>query len=164
MLWLRTIVFTLLVPGTVLGLIPLMVIDSGWGAHFALGSAHLLGFILLVPGIAIIIWCFIDFIRRGQGTPAPYDPPRRLVVIGFYKCVRNPQYVGVILVAIGEAILSGKALLFGYAVCLAIGYHLFVRFYEEPTLQKAFGEEYVRYCASVSRWLPRRSGCYAGQR
>jgi protein-S-isoprenylcysteine O-methyltransferase Ste14 len=80
-----------------------------------------------------------------------------LVLVGPYKCVRNPQYLGVIFVALGEALLSGRIILFGYSIFLAMGYHLFVRFYEEPTLRRTFGEEYVRYCAAVSRWLPRRS-------
>jgi protein-S-isoprenylcysteine O-methyltransferase Ste14 len=160
MLWFRTFLFTLLVPGTVLGAIPLALIASRWGPHFDLRASHWVGFALLLPGAVIIVWCFIHFVRRGHGTPAPYDPPRRLVLVGPYKCVRNPQYLGVILVALGEAFLSGRIILFGYAITLAIGYHLFVRFYEEPTLRRTFGEEYVRYCAVVSRWLPQRStGC-----
>jgi protein-S-isoprenylcysteine O-methyltransferase Ste14 len=114
-----------------------------------------MGLLLLIPGVGIIVWCFIDFVRRGHGTPAPYDPPRRLVVAGLYKYTRNPQYVGVILVALSEAALSGRTLLFGYAAFLAVGYHLFVRFYEEPTLRRMFGADYVQYCAAVSRWLPR---------
>jgi protein-S-isoprenylcysteine O-methyltransferase Ste14 len=157
MLWLRTILFTLLVPGTVLGLVPFLLIASGWGPRFDLGAGRLIGIALLAPGVIIIAWCFIDFIRRGRGTPAPYDPPRRLVVAGLYRWVRNPQYVGVILIALGEAILSGRSILFGYAALLAVGYHLFVTFYEEPTLRMNFGDDYVRYCAGVSRWLPRRS-------
>jgi len=107
--------------------------------------------------VVIIIWCFIDFVRLGRGTPAPYDPPRKLVVFGLYTYVRNPQYVGVILVVVSEAILFGRIFLFGYPVFLAISYHLFVRFYEDPTLRRKFGEEYVQYCAAVSRWLPHRS-------
>ena len=156
MLWLRTLLFTLLVPGTVLGLVPFALIASRWGPHFDLGAGRVIGCALFMAGVAIIVWCFIDFVRRGHGTPAPYDPPRQLVVAGLYKCVRNPQYVGVVLVALSEAVLSGRLLLLGYAVFLAIGYHLFVRFYEEPTLQRTFGEDYVRYCAAVSRWLPQR--------
>ena len=156
MLWLRTVLFTLLVPGTVLGLVPFALIATNWRPRFDLGAAHLIGIMLLMPGVAIIVWCFIDFVRRGHGTPTPYDPPRRLVVAGLYKYSRNPQYVGVILVVLSEAVLSGRTLLFGYAVFLAVGYHLFVRFYEEPTLRRMFGEDYVQYCAVVSRWLPRR--------
>jgi protein-S-isoprenylcysteine O-methyltransferase Ste14 len=159
MLWLRTFLFTLLVPGTVLGAIPLALITSRWGPHFDLGAAHWLGFVPLLPGAVIIVWCFIHFVRQGHGTPAPYDPPRRLVLVGPYKCVRNPQYLGVILVSLGEAFLSGRIILFGYAIMLTIGYHLFVRFYEEPTLRRTFGEEYIRYCAVVSRWWPQRPTC-----
>jgi protein-S-isoprenylcysteine O-methyltransferase Ste14 len=155
MLLLRTILFTLLVPGTVLGLVPFALIATGWGPRFDLGTKHWMGLLLLIPGVAIIVWCFIDFVRRGHGTPAPYDPPRRLVMAGLYKYTRNPQYVGVILVALGEAVLSGRMLLFGYAAVLGVGYHLFVRFYEEPTLRRMFGEDYLKYCAAVSRWLPR---------
>lgn len=157
MLWLRTFWFTLLVPGTVLGLVPFALIATAWGPHFNFGATPLIGFMLLIPGVAIIVWCFVDFVRRGRGTPAPYDPPCRLVVAGLYKYSRNPQYVGVILVALSEAFLSGTTLLFGYALFLAVGCHLFVRIYEEPTLRRMFGKDYVQYCAAVSRWLPRRS-------
>jgi protein-S-isoprenylcysteine O-methyltransferase Ste14 len=156
MLWLRTLLFTLLVPGTVLGLIPLAFVVSGWGPRFSLGAAHLLGLILCLPGAGIIVWCFIDFVRRGRGTPAPYDPPRRLVVKGLYRHVRNPQYIGVVLVALGEALFFGSLILLGYAILLAIGYHVFVRFYEEPTLKRTFGEDYVHYTEAVPRWLPKR--------
>ena len=155
MLWLRTFAFTLLVPGTVLGLIPFILV-WGTGRQFDLGHFGLLGLLLLVPGLAIIGWCFIDFIRRGHGTPAPYDPPRRLVITGLYRYVRNPQYIGVVLVVLGEGFLFGSWVLFAYAGVLAVGYHLFVRFYEEPALRKLFGEDYDRYCASVARWMPRR--------
>ena len=75
----------------------------------------------------------------------PYDPPRQLVVAGLYRYVHNPQYVGVVLVVVGEALLSGRLILFGYAALLAIGYHLFVTHYEEPTLGRLFGEPYARY-------------------
>jgi protein-S-isoprenylcysteine O-methyltransferase Ste14 len=163
MLWLRTALFTLLVPGTVLGLVPLALISTSWWPRFNLGAAHLIGSMFLTIGVAIIVWCFIDFIRRGRGTLAPYDPPRRLVVAGLYKYTRNPQYVGVILVALSEAVLSGRTLLFGYAVFLALGYHLFVRFYEEPTLRRMFGEDYIHYCTVVSRWLPRLPTHRAGR-
>jgi protein-S-isoprenylcysteine O-methyltransferase Ste14 len=125
-----------------------------------LGRLHWLGVILLVPGLIVIIWCFIDFVRRGHGTPAPYDPPRRLVIVGLYRHVRNPQYIGVVLVASGEAIFSSSLILLGYGLFLAIGYHLFVRFYEEPTLKRLFGEDYVRYTETVPRWVPKR--CLSG--
>src|SRR4029079_10146656 len=96
--------------------------------------------------------------RRGRGPPAIYDPPRELVVAGLYRYVRNPQYVGVVLVILGEALLTGMAVLFGYATLMAVVYHLFVRYYEEPTLGRLFGESYARYREAVPRWLPRRPG------
>jgi protein-S-isoprenylcysteine O-methyltransferase Ste14 len=104
----------------------------------------------------VIAWCFVDFVRRGRGTPAPYDPPRELVVAGLYRYVRNPQYVGVVLAVVGEAVASGRVILLGYAAGLAAFYHLFVTRYEEPTLRRTFGEAYARYVAAVPRWLPRR--------
>jgi protein-S-isoprenylcysteine O-methyltransferase Ste14 len=73
-----------------------------------------------------------------------------------YRHVRNPQYIGVVLVLLGEALFVGSLLLLGYAAFFAIGYHLFVRLYEEPTLKRLFGEDYARYCASVPRWIPKR--------
>jgi protein-S-isoprenylcysteine O-methyltransferase Ste14 len=162
MLWLRTLLFTLLVPGTVLGLVPWIMLTKGSGARYDLGAARFLGGVLILPGAAIILRCFLDFIRRGRGTPAPYDPPRRLVIAGLYRYVRNPQYIGVFLVVLGEAIWFGNALLFAYAGFLAIAYHLFVRLYEEPTLGRMFGEDYVRYCDAVPRWLPKRPDAHEG--
>src|SRR5258706_11155160 len=157
MLWLRTVVFTILVPGTELVLLPLVVVLLGLGPRLELGPARYLGLVPLGVGLVMILWCFVDFVRRGRGTPAPYDPPRELVVAGLYRYVRNPQYVGVVLIVIGEAVLSGRVVLFGYAALLAIGYHLFVRYYEEPTLGRLFGEPYARYREAVPPWLPRRA-------
>lgn len=165
MLWLRTILFTILVPGTELILIPLVVLHLGLGPRLELGPARYSGLVPLLAGLAIILRCFVDFIRRGRGTPAIYDPPRELVVVGLYRYVRNPQYVGVVVAVVGEALLSGMAILFGYAALMAIGYHLFVRYYEEPTLARLFGESYLHYREAVPRWLPRwpcRTGRYTG--
>lgn len=158
MLWLRTVVFTILVPGTELVLIPLVVVYFGLGPRLDLGPARYAGLVPLLAGVATILRCFADFIHRGRGTPAIYDPPRELVVAGPYRYVRNPQYVGVVLVILGEALLTGMAVLFGYAALMAVGYHLFVRYYEEPTLGRLFGESYARYRAAVPRWLPRWPG------
>jgi protein-S-isoprenylcysteine O-methyltransferase Ste14 len=154
-LWLRTAVFTVLVPGTELVLIPLVVVLWDLGPRIELGPARYAGLVPLLAGLAVILRCFADFIRRGRGTPAIYDPPRELVVGGLYRYVRNPQYVGVVLVVVGEALLTGMVVLFGYAALLGIGYHLFVRYYEEPALGRLFGEAYARYREEVPRWLPR---------
>jgi len=158
MLWLRTALFTLLVPGTELVLVPLVVVLLGLGPRLELGPARYSGLVPLLAGLAVILRCFADFVRRGRGTPAPYDPPRELVVAGLYRHARNPQYVGVVLVVLGEALLTGMVVLFGYAALMAVGYYLFVRYYEEPTLTRLFGEPYARYRQAVPRWLPRRPG------
>ena len=158
MLWFRTVLFTILVPGTELVLIPIVVVYFEIGPRLELGPARYSGLAPLLAGLVVILRCFADFVRRGRGTPAIYDPPRELVVAGLYRYVRNPQYVGVVLVVVGEALLSGRVVLFGYAALLAIGYHLFVRYYEEPTLGRLFGEPYARYRAAVPRWLPRWPG------
>ncbi len=158
MLWLRTLLFTILVPGTVLVLLPLALVASSVGPRFDFGPASYSGLVPLLAGLSVIVACFVDFVRRGRGTPAPYDPPRELVITGLYRYVRNPQYVGVVLVVVGEALLSGAAVLFGYAAFLAVAYHLFVRYYEEPTLSRLFGEAYAQYRVSVPRWLPRYPG------
>jgi protein-S-isoprenylcysteine O-methyltransferase Ste14 len=158
MLWLRTVLFTILVPGTELVVIPLVVVLWDLGPRLELGPARYAGLVPLLVGLAIILRCFVDFVRRGRGTPALYDPPRALVVAGLYRYVRNPQYVGVVLVIVGQALLTGMVVLFGYAALMAIGYHLFVTCYEEPTLGRLFGEPYARYRQAVPRWLPRRPG------
>jgi protein-S-isoprenylcysteine O-methyltransferase Ste14 len=155
MLWLRTVVFAVLVPGTELVLVPLGVVLWDVGPRLELGPARYAGLVPLLAGLGVIARCFADFVRRGRGTPAIYDPPRELVAAGLYRYVRNPQYVGVVLVIVGEAVLTGMVVLFGYAALMAVGYHLFVRYYEEPTLGRLFGESYARYREAVPRWLPR---------
>jgi protein-S-isoprenylcysteine O-methyltransferase Ste14 len=158
MLWWRTVLFAILVPGTELVLLPIAVVLLGVGPRLELGPARDSGLVPLLVGLVVILRCFADFVRRGGGTPAIYDPPRQLVVAGLYRYVRNPQYVGVVLVVVGEALLTGMVALFGYAALLAVGYHLFVSYYEEPTLGRQFGEPYARYQKAVPRWLPRRPG------
>src|SRR5215218_9970028 len=115
MLWLRTVLFTILVPGTELVLVPIVVVYFDLGPRLDLGPARYSGCVPLLVGLVVILRCFADFIRRGRGTPAIYDPPRELVVAGLYRYVRNPQYVGVALVIVGEALLTGRVVLFGYA-------------------------------------------------
>jgi protein-S-isoprenylcysteine O-methyltransferase Ste14 len=156
MLWLRAVLFAVLVPGTELVLLPLVVVLCDLGPRLDLGPARYAGLVPVLAGLAVILRCFADFVRRGRGTPAICDPPRELVVAGLYQYVRNPQYVGVVLVIVGETLLTGMVVLFGYAVVMAVGYHLFVRYCEEPTLKRLFGESYARYREAVPRWLPRR--------
>jgi protein-S-isoprenylcysteine O-methyltransferase Ste14 len=110
-----------------------------------------------VLGFAIALRCIWDFGWTGHGTPAPFIPPQRLVVVGFYRYVRNPMYVGFAAGWIGSWIVFGYANpnVIAAVAAVVIGVHLFVIFYEEPTLRKKFGKDYKDYCRNVRRWWPR---------
>ena len=113
-----------------------------------------------VVGFAVAIRCIWDFGWTGRGTPAPIAPPQRLVVVGFYRHVRNPMYVGFVTGWIGLWIVFGRAdprVIAGVALAL-LGIHLFVVLYEEPTLRSKFGADYDEYCRHVGRWWPRVRG------
>jgi protein-S-isoprenylcysteine O-methyltransferase Ste14 len=116
-----------------------------------------LGLMVLIPGLALAVWCSLEFAWRGYGTPAPFDPPRKLVVTGPYRFVRNPMYVGAGTAILGEAITfpnltNVMLIMFG---ALWIVSTLFILIYEEPVLRTMFGDDYLRYCRNVRRWLPR---------
>jgi len=110
-----------------------------------------------VLGFAVALRCVWDFGWTGRGTPAPIAPPKRLVVVGFYRYVRNPMYVGFFVGWAGLWVVFGRANLVAITVVAAVvvGVALFVRLYEEPTLRRMFGAEYEEYCRNVPRWLPR---------
>lgn len=149
---LKNVLFTLLVPGTVLVLIP----------HFLLGGAtptwdmlSWLGVGLLGIGAAIYLHCLWSFQTFGHGTPAPLDAPKRLVDVGLYRFVRNPMYVGAFTMLLGEVVCFRSVVLLVYALGWLTLIHLVVVLYEEPTLRASFGEGYARYCRHVRRWIPR---------
>jgi protein-S-isoprenylcysteine O-methyltransferase Ste14 len=125
------------------------------------------GLVFMLPGAVIMLSCVLNFGTAGRGTPAPFDPPRRLVRRDFYLYVRNPMYVGMALFLIGEAVMFAKFRwgLLIYAAVVAAVTHAFVVLYEEPTLRRKFGPDYEQYCATVPRWLPRlpRPGQVVGQ-
>ena len=110
-----------------------------------------------VLGFAVAVRCIWDFGWTGRGTPAPFFPPQRLVVVGFYRYVRNPMYLGFAAGWIGLWIVFGHAdpVAIVAVAAVALGVHLFVLLYEEPTLRKKFGTDYKKYCANVNRWAPR---------
>lgn len=110
-----------------------------------------------VLGFSVALRCVWDFGRTGHGTPAPFAPPRKLVVVGFYRFVRNPMYVGFFSGWLGLWVVFGRFSYAALALALAavLGVALFVRLYEEPTLRKMFGADYVQYCRNVPRWMPR---------
>ena len=126
------------------------------------GAAHWrwLAAIPSVLGFAVALRCVWDFGWTGHGTPAPVAPPQRLVVVGFYRHVRNPMYLGFASGWIGLWIVFGHASLIAIlaAVAVAAGIHLFVVLYEEPTLRGKFGDDYRAYCRNVNRWWPRLHG------
>lgn len=155
-LWLRATAFALLLPGTVLGWMPLWLWSLD-GPAADLGAGRLVGVPLLVVGAAALGWCIWDFARRGRGTLAPVDPPRFVVRTGLYRVVRNPMYVAVLVTLAGEVVVSGHLLIAAWALAVAVTVHTFVVLYEEPTLCHQFGADYTAYCGTVPRWLPRRT-------
>ena len=132
----KLLVFTFFVPGTVTVWLPLYfafpeVRHRGIEWNAAAGAA-----ILLALGVSGYLWCALDFAFAGRGTPAPIDPPKVVVVRGLYRFTRNPMYISVLFVLLGEALLFRSAALLEYAAVFAVGFHLFVLLYEEPTLRK----------------------------
>jgi protein-S-isoprenylcysteine O-methyltransferase Ste14 len=106
-------------------------------------------------GAAVALWCVFTFVFIGKGTPAPFDPPRRLVIRGPYRFVRNPMYIGAGLALTGAALFYQSWSLFAYTALFFLATHLFVVFYKEPTLRRTFGPEYQAYCRRVGRWMGR---------
>jgi protein-S-isoprenylcysteine O-methyltransferase Ste14 len=152
-LFLKVIIFTVLVPGTVAVVIPRALLGGG---PVRFGAFYLPGFILIAIGASVYMWCVWDFAYRGRGTPAPFDPPVALVATGLYRYVRNPIYIGVLLVLLAESIALESAHLFQYFLAVWVMFHLLVVLYEEPTLGRNFGSAYSQYCKKVGRWIPRR--------
>jgi protein-S-isoprenylcysteine O-methyltransferase Ste14 len=119
------------------------------------GLVGLAGIIVGALGGALALWCVFTFVLLGRGTPAPFDPPRTLVVQGPYAFVRNPMYIGAALALGGAALYVRSTPLVGYVGLFLLMTHAFVVWYEEPTLARRFGDDYQAYRARVSRWLPR---------
>jgi protein-S-isoprenylcysteine O-methyltransferase Ste14 len=112
-----------------------------------------LGWPVLLFGASVLMWCVRDFYRIGRGNLAPWDPPKKLV--GLYRFMRNPMYVGVLMWVAGWSLVAGSPLLAAYAGVLAIAFHLRVILYEEPTLARKFGVDWTQYRTSVNRWVPK---------
>jgi len=155
---LGTAVFLLLAPGTVAGLVPWWI--SRWHMQvpfWGFTPFRFIGALLIAAGIPVLFESFGRFALQGIGTPAPIFPTQHLVVKGFYRYVRNPMYVAVVSVILGQALLLGNIRVLAYAIFVWLAMHLFVLIYEEPTLRKSFGAEYETFCAHVPRWIPRLS-------
>lgn len=153
---LKTLIFTVFVPGTVTMLVPYWLLSSRFDLTIdRLGGFRILGLVPILLGALMYLWSAWEFTFAGKGTPAPIDPPKELVARGLYRFVRNPIYIGVSLVIIGESLLFESTKLFVYALLLLLVFHLFVVYYEEPTLRSKFGESYEQYSKTVPRWMPR---------
>jgi protein-S-isoprenylcysteine O-methyltransferase Ste14 len=150
----KTLLFTVLVPGTVAGWIPWRLRGNLQATEtFALRWT---GILLIVIGVAIYLHtAFWGFAVRGNGTPAPIAPTKKLVVEGLHRYVRNPMYIGVALVVLGQAVLFRSWHILEYLAVIVLAAHLFVLFYEEPTLARRFGVRYEEYRRKVPRWIPR---------
>lgn len=152
---LKTLLWSVFVPGTLTILVPYLLLSSKLELyHLELSSFRFIGLLPIVLGALAYLWCAWDFTFVGKGTPAPFDPPKEIVVRGLYRYVRNPMYVAALLALTGEVILFGSISILIYAAIVFTVFHLWIIFYEEPTLKRKFGASYERYCMKVSRWIP----------
>lgn len=154
MVALKTLIFSILVPGSVAGVIPWLLLQGSGAAVLLLPSIWMVGFLPMLLGVGLYLWCAGAFTFIGKGTPAPIDAPKVLVIQGPYQWVRNPMYIAVLAVVIGEAILFRSLLLVEYALLVWLVVHLFVVFVEEPSLCGQFRGSYETYLRTVRRWLP----------
>lgn len=149
---LKSLAFTLIVPGTAAFYAPLWLAGS---TEVGGGWVRIVALLAVAAGAVGYLWCVWDFAAFGRGTPAPIDAPKRLVVRGLYRCTRNPMYVSVLTVISGWALFFRDPALVAYGVVLGTCFHAFVVVYEEPHLRGEFGQSYVDYCDRVCRWMPR---------
>jgi protein-S-isoprenylcysteine O-methyltransferase Ste14 len=151
----ETIVFTVVVPGTVTVFLPRYVLDL-WGETLPT-QWTIWQFAALLPlslGLVVYLRCLWEFAARGRGIPAPLDHPKQLVVTGLYQYVRNPMYIGVLLFLLGESVFFRSRGFLVYTFAWLGFVHLNVIVYEEPNLRRKFGGSYDRYTSSVRRWIP----------
>jgi protein-S-isoprenylcysteine O-methyltransferase Ste14 len=146
----------------VAGYIPLALLRQG--PRLETGFLAYLAFPLWTMGVVILLWSFWNFLAQGRGTPAPIDPPKELVATGFYRHVRNPMYVGVLATNIGHFLWFGYWSLLIYTIVVFVIFHVFVTYYEEPTLKRKFGASYEEYLRRVPRWLPKLRQVHSSRR
>jgi protein-S-isoprenylcysteine O-methyltransferase Ste14 len=145
--------FFVLAPGVMGGLIPWWL--TGWEAKDTWAPLRVLGAVLIAAGIVVLVHAFVRFVVEGVGTPAPVAPTEHLVVGGLYRHVRNPMYVAVTAIIVGQALVLGRPALLLYAAAFVAVTATFVRVYEEPVLRERFGAEYEAYRRAVPGWWPR---------
>ena len=152
--WLGTTVFLFVAPGVVAGLVPWWL--TGWAAGPRNPALVVVGWLLVVTGAAALLASFARFAVEGRGTPAPVAPTDALVVGGLYRYVRNPMYIAVVSVILGQALILARPVPLVYAALVLATTATFVRVYEEPTLAERYGAEYDAYRTAVRGWWPRR--------
>jgi len=150
---LGSVVFFVVAPGVVAGLVPWLL--TRWHVNASPWPLRALGLVLLVAGAAFLVTAFVRSVVEGFGTPAPVAPPARLVIGGVYRYVRNPMYLAVLACIVGQALLLGQPVLWIDALVTGVAVVSFVHLYEEPNLAEQFGEEYQAYRRAVPGWWPR---------
>jgi protein-S-isoprenylcysteine O-methyltransferase Ste14 len=148
-----TFVFLVVAPGVVAGLVPWLITD--WDSHAWWPPVRAIGWAMIAAGLAVLLEAFVRFAIEGIGTPAPVAPTQRLVVGGAYRYVRNPMYVAVAALIVGQALALGQPALLAYALAFGVAVAAFVYGYEEPRLARRFGAGYEAYRRAVPAWWPR---------
>lgn len=152
----RTITYSALFIGLLLIYLPARLLFwSGIVRPATIATPQIAGIVVSALGATLALWCIFTFAFIGRGTPAPFDPPRRLVIRGPYRIVRNPMYIGAGLALAGAALFYHSGLLLTYSAGFFLLMHSFVVWHEEPTLRRTFGQDYEAYCHQVRRWWPR---------
>ena len=152
----RSLLWTILLPGLFAGSVPWRYFGLRDVQVSLSDPVQLLGLLLTCAGAVLLAACIVEFARSGRGTLSPVDPPRHLVVRGLYRYVRNPMYLSVTAIILGEVVLTRSTALAAYWVVWFACVNLFVIGYEEPTLRRQFGASYDEYAKHVGRWVPRR--------
>jgi protein-S-isoprenylcysteine O-methyltransferase Ste14 len=152
---LRSLLWTILLPGFFAGYVPWRYFGLGRAELRVFSPASILGVSCIGLGAVLLAACIVEFARTGRGTLSPVDPPRRLVVRGLYRYVRNPMYLSVTTIVLGEWLVTRSSALGFYWAVWFVGVNLFVIGYEEPTLHRLFGASYDEYTKQVGRWLPK---------
>jgi protein-S-isoprenylcysteine O-methyltransferase Ste14 len=153
--WFGALLFTILVPGSVTVALPYYILGRSFTFDRRFWSLPQSGGLaLLLVGLAVYVWCLWDFVVAGRGLPSPVDHPKHLVVRGLYRYVRNPMYLGVLGILLGEVLVLRSLALLQYAALWFLIVNVVVRVYEEPNLSSRFGHSYDQYCRQVRRWIP----------
>lgn len=154
-LLLRSLLWTVLLPGMIAGFAPWRFFGVGGATIDRRDPVQMLALVIVAAGVLLLGTCILEFARSGRGTLSPVDPPKHLVVQGLYRYVRNPMYVGVSTIVLGQALLIRSLDLVIYWACFFVVVNVFIMAYEEPWLRRRFGASYEDYYRHVGRWIPR---------